>query len=360
MDKRSLKQVGNKNKEKISDKNEKRNRLQTLPSIIQPREAKQKVVELVKEKLVRMNQQEGKERIEPEKKLKYGSFFQKYINTDHCKLEMNKDSSGKRQVYVFQDDLLTYLKSIENDFLIPQGKRKKIKYLNTGIDFFKRVHQERNLKADTLLLASFLWHKLCHDSSVTDSSLERYISPCLWIATKQEEYYPISARSICGYFDNFKMTKSDLKHLSMVSFTTEGLRHAEMEVLSLNGFKIFTPPLLSFLHILESEIFPTRAQSFTKSILPLIEAAYYQSDLFTFTLSSLAIACLSKVCSDKDLELNFKAVNKYVEDCDLCPTTSVVKAAKFLSDAVEQRRKFRLASLNNFIKEANSPRNSPL
>ena len=321
-------------------------KITNLPSILQPeKNLKEKAVGLVKE---RFDLREViKEKIEDDSEKKpfvFGSFCQKYLRPDSMYPEQTGLFSSKL-IYVFQDQLADYLKSIEHEFLLQVGKRKKQKLLGAGLDFFRRVNQDKNFKPDTMLIAAFLWHKLYHSGSVADCMLEKYMVACLWIACKQEEYYPVRSQSLCGYYETFKLTKMGTKCFNILTLNVQGLLESEQEVLTLNKFKIVTPPFFSLLHIFEAEIFPERKSSYTRLVNSILEAAYYRAELFTFPITILVLAALSKIAEDKDEERNCRVIKRYLLEKTVGTPAQFEKATSFLTEAVEERRKERMAIL---------------
>lgn len=350
------KKANNKNvKPSILTRNEGKNaRKSMLPAAMitapyQDKLVKEKAVFIGKERVLPLedHQQVQDKQGSQKKSFAFGSFCQRYIKPN---IEFREIMNGepKRKIYLFQDDLLVYLNSIEKDFMISVGKRKKPKLFFLGLDFFKKVRQDKNLKADTMMLACYLWHKLYHNTAVPDSFLERYMAVCLWIACKQEEYYPIASRSLIGYFESFKIVRGGAK-LAYISLMADSLLEAELQVLGLNNFKIFTPPFFSLLHIYEVEIFPERKASYSRYMNFIVEAAYYKPELFSFSLSILALAALSKFSEDRDEERSVRAIKRYMADRGISSQTSFEKASQFLTDAVEERRREKLDSLNSMI-----------
>lgn len=251
----------------------------------------------------------------------------------------NRENSQKRVVYCFQEDLQEYLLKIDGQFLVKIGKRKKVKLLTSGIDFFRRVYQDKRLKPETMLVATFIWHKLYHEFSGLDSKLERFIAPTLWIACKLEEYYPLRASHLCSYMDTFLFTKYNCKYLSKMPLTIEELMANELEVLSFLNFKVFTPSFLNLLHLFEASIFPSRQLSCSRSAVSLLETCYYTPDLFTHSQASLAAGSLLKLNQDKDEEQVCTSILAFFASEKLEDALTPVRTASFITQAHEQRRK---------------------
>lgn len=307
------------------------------------------------------NQLEKQKGDSPASILKLCKYSQRYTQLDLVS-KVNHQENQKRAIYCYQDDLQAYLIDIDSQFLVVPGKRKKPKLLVAGVDFIRKVSNDKNLKQETVLASNYFWHKLYHEFSKTDAELERYIAACLWIACKLEEYYPLRGSSLCNYWDNFSYNKYGCKYLSKLSLTVEELMTNELEVLDFLDFKVFTPSFINLLHLLEAAMFPTRNISCSRSAVSLLDACYYQPEIFSYSQASLAAGALFKLCQDREEENNIASIEAYLRSKNLLNLLTPSTIAGFMANSVEIRRKevFARASCNTICIQAEDNDNGPL
>ena len=102
---------------------------------------------------------------------------------------LKRYTTEKPSVYCYQDELLKYLQSKNCYFLIqplkPQTKGSRL--FAVGIEYFKDCYESNGLKRDTLLLAVYLWHCVSLRATLTPEELVKFLNPCLWLASKNED-----------------------------------------------------------------------------------------------------------------------------------------------------------------------------
>ena len=208
---------------------------------------------------------------------------------------LKRYTAEKASVYCFQDDLLKYLVSKNSYFQIqplkPQTKTSKL--FAIGIEYLKDCYESNSLKKETLLLAVFLWHNVNTRAALTPEETVKYLNPCLWLASKNEEYFPLASYKLTVWLNVFRpFQKSDYYQTQ----TTDDLVDYEQRLLELQSFMIFVPPLHSLVELIKAQVLNEFGPSstITARSLELLEGNYHKIDLFsTFNCSLLALAALT-------------------------------------------------------------------
>lgn len=305
------------------------------------------------------------EKTQSSSSLQLCNYSSRFIRPEIAALLPSTSGKAKNSLYCYQDDVLEYLLKIEKEFLVKSiHKRKKSKILAVGIEFFKKVNLDKHFKPETLLTAAFLWHKVFNEHPISENHLEKYIAPCLWIACKLEEYYPMRADTLCSYTDTFLLTKLGSRHLVRGSLTPADLIEAELEVLAFMNFQIKVPSFMNLLHIFEAVIFPERRISCSRFAVHTLESCYHHPDLFFISQANLAVGSLAKLCQDRDEDHLAKTIFSYIYKNNLQGLLNPKSIVEFMTKTIDDRRKELLVkgpntSFSSFVDEVEFPNRPP-
>lgn len=206
---------------------------------------------------------------ELEKEIEIGEYFKQLVKEKHRKKEGT--------IYCLQDELLFYLASTNDQYkLVPSAAMLEDKLFKDA--FKKGVHLlelqcsesngETPLKAETRHLAVFLWSKVLHSKwkemqlgEPEKKKVLDFLMVCLLVATKIEEYYPMSVHSIVTLTSAYLDSKITVGEVIL----------KECFIMEMVNFKVFTPPICSVVNIITHILHSTSTKSFPGCLLSTVE-----------------------------------------------------------------------------------------
>ena len=178
-----------------------------------------------------------------------GEYFRNIID------ERLSSQERKPQVYIYQKDLLHYLREQDIEFELPHSNRRTSDAFKTGIEFLDGALNKPEYKAKTRLLAIYLWHYLFSkdEEQFSDKKLLSLLPCCLWVSTKNEEYYLTGSKLITAWF-NSHISRSSCTKFGAPQITIGDLRESEMDLLTILDFKVITPGVMNQICLLRAEV----------------------------------------------------------------------------------------------------------
>lgn len=254
-----------------------------------------------------------KENIKPQKIISTGmtgtkpvlvtNFHEKFLAHSIPKREVRCYKNG--HLYDFGKEIFKYLQTKEEEFLLPKEwlqelakTKKKLIIFEIGQTFIHDCFQKYKLKMETLLLSHFIWHKLWSQKLSSKENLFPFLTVILFLATKFEEYYPLNLSRIQRFL---LISLNDLKYpLRSQAFqdSDEELLMKEVELLSMLGFKVTTPPLLSLTYLGLAGELQAFDDDMKDRLNETIKMAVSDKEFFAFGLNSMAAAIVEKFKRD--------------------------------------------------------------
>lgn len=203
------------------------------------------------------------------------------------------------QIYHYQKDLLKYLIGKDDEFAVKSQARRKGKVYLHALRYYREFAEDYDLKPVTLLLAVYLFTKAYQQSEVPDVELLKYINPCLWVASKNEQYFPLRPSALISRINNDK-------HLSkgkcaMIQ-TLQDLLQYELALLVLMNFKIFTPPVFDLVELFRAEMLGESSRRYSSGAQRTILNNLGNKAFFEKPLSLIALGAMYKEYCQRDEE----------------------------------------------------------
>ena len=214
------------------------------------------------------------------------------------------DRVVQKSIYTYQHELLQYLLSIDSMYTLCNDNTSIYhtdRYVfDIGIDYIVYVYNNNNMKYETMILSIYLWHKLHNNVStmIHRDDYIKYVNPCIWIASKNEEYYPIQPYRLVTWLNTYKKYKSSDIY---IEHTIDNIVSYEHHILSINRYLISTPPILSYIELIKSDIIHNDDSNINYISMNMLECSYYCIDIFIkYKISLLSLSCVSYACSMLD------------------------------------------------------------
>ncbi len=205
-------------------------------------------------------------------------------------LQSLQQMSNRTKLCEYPDDAKRYLISIDSDFILTIDRKEECwKFVRHAVKFVLRLRDEYSFKDKTILLATHLLHSVISNSKSYEDNCG-YLASSLWIATKYEEYIPLSIRQIAH------LISIAPEFINCPILTVEQLLVYEQLTLQRRNMKIFTPPILCLAVLLMDELKITSPENKVFQIANLLFSSLGKSDLFSYEPSLLAAGCVHIFC----------------------------------------------------------------